>query len=225
MAEIKWIKITTDIFDDEKIRVIEKMPEGDTMLVIWLKLLTLAGKKNHSGMVYLTENIPYTPDILADIFNRDSRMISLALNTFASFGMIEIENDIISVLNWEKHQNVDGMDKIREQNRIRNVKYRQSKKLKERDVTVTSHDGTDKDKIRLISSKEDIKSIDTKEESSLPEAKDSITLEEIQIATRKKELDEALEIHNKLKAGNAEQSELDFWENKIEEIEAEMFKF
>ncbi len=155
MAEIKWIKITTDIFDDEKIRVIEKMPEGDTMLVIWLKLLVLAGKKNDQGMVYLTESIPYTPDILADIFNRDSRLISLALNTFASFGMIGIENDLIKVLQWDKHQNVEGMDKIREQNRLRQVNYRQRKQLEDSNVTSRDNNGTDKNKIREEKSKED----------------------------------------------------------------------
>lgn len=154
MAEIKWIKITTDIFDDEKIRIIEKMPEGDAILVIWLRLLTLAGKKNDSGMIYLTENIPYTPEILSDIFGRDSRIISLALNTFISFGMIAIEDDIIRVLNWDKHQNVEGMDKIREQTRRRVAKHRHSKQLEQCNVTVTQCNATDKirieeDKIRI----------------------------------------------------------------------------
>ena len=46
MADIKWIKITTDMFDDEKIKVIEAMPDRDAILIIWIKLLTLAGKVN-----------------------------------------------------------------------------------------------------------------------------------------------------------------------------------
>jgi len=137
MAEIKWIKITTDIFDDEKIQIIEKMPEGDTMLVIWLKLLTIAGKKNECGMVYMTQNIPYTVEMLSDIFHRDSRIISLAINTFISFEMIAIENDIIKVLNWEKHQNIAGMEKIREQTKLRVTKYRERKKIEKCNVTVT----------------------------------------------------------------------------------------
>ena len=123
------------------------MPEGDTMLVIWLKLLTLAGKKNDNGLVYLTNSIPYTPEILSDIFNRESRLISLALNTFSAFGMIEIENDIISVLNWDKHQNIEGMDKIREQNRIRQNKYRERKQLSDSNVTLRYSNGTDKNRI------------------------------------------------------------------------------
>ncbi|NQN39323.1 hypothetical protein HPA20_10690, partial [Streptococcus suis] len=33
-SEIKWIKIVTDIFDDEKILLIESLPEADTIIVI-----------------------------------------------------------------------------------------------------------------------------------------------------------------------------------------------
>lgn len=32
---MKWIKITTDIFDDEKILMIESMPSADSIIVIW----------------------------------------------------------------------------------------------------------------------------------------------------------------------------------------------
>ena len=155
MAEIKWIKITTDIFDDEKIRIIERMPEGDAILIIWLKFLTLAGKKNDCGLVYLTEAIPYTPEILSDIFNRDSRLISLAMNTFISFGMIVIEDDIIKVLNWEKHQNIEGMNKIREQTRKRVAKHREVKQIERCNVTVTKSNATDKNKIRLEGDKKE----------------------------------------------------------------------
>jgi len=38
MNGVQWIKITTDIFDDEKIQLIESMPEGDTLIVIWFKI-------------------------------------------------------------------------------------------------------------------------------------------------------------------------------------------
>ena len=163
MADIKWIKITTDIFDDEKIRIIERMPEGDAILIIWLKILTLAGKKNDCGMVYLTETIPYTPEILSDIFNKDSRIISLAMNTFISFGMITIEDDIIKVLNWEKHQNIDGMNKIRENTRKRVAKYRGSKKIEQCNVTVTKSNATDKNKIRLEGDKKEKENKDIKD--------------------------------------------------------------
>ena len=131
MADIKWIKITTDIFDDEKIKLIEKLPEGDTILIIWLKLLTMAGKRNDSGMIYITRDIPYTPDTLSDIMNRDNKIIMLALNTFVSFEMIEIVDDIIQIINWDKHQNVEGLEKIKEQNRERQRRFREKNQVKQ----------------------------------------------------------------------------------------------
>ena len=60
MADVKWIKIVTDIFDDEKILLIEQMPEADTIIVLWFKLLCLAGKANSNGLMMLNDKIAYT---------------------------------------------------------------------------------------------------------------------------------------------------------------------
>ena len=129
MAEIKWIKITTSIFDDEAIKVIEQMPEGDAILVIWFKLLVQAGIINDSGLVYFKKDIPYTEDMLAIVFHKPVTLIRLALTTFEKFGMIEIaDNQTILIRNWEKHQNVSGMEQVREYNRLAKRKQRQKAK-------------------------------------------------------------------------------------------------
>jgi predicted phage replisome organizer/uncharacterized phage protein (TIGR02220 family) len=130
MSNVKWIKLSTHMFEDEKIRLIEQMPEADTILIIWVKLLAQAGKTNASGYIYLNENIPYTDEMLATIFNRPLNIVRLALQTFKQFGMLEIsDEDFISIANWEKHQNVAGLDKIREQTRQRVAKHREKKQL------------------------------------------------------------------------------------------------
>lgn len=129
MAEIKWVKIVTDIFDNRKIRQIESLPEGDTIIVIWFKLLCLAGTINDNGNIYITEEIPYTDETLSTQFNRPLKIIQLALQTFQSFGMIEIIDDILKVSNWESYQNVAGMEKIRENTRKRVADYRARKRL------------------------------------------------------------------------------------------------
>ncbi|NCC19097.1 MAG: hypothetical protein EOM29_09185 [Bacteroidia bacterium] len=124
--EIKWIKITTNIFDDEKIQLIEAMPDSDTIIVIWFKLLALAGKSNNGGLVMFNEKVPFTIDMLTTLFRRKQTVVELALNVFERFEMIEIlDNRTILISNWEKHQNIEGMDKIREQNRIRKQRQRQ----------------------------------------------------------------------------------------------------
>lgn len=119
MAEVKWIKMATNLFDNRKIRQIEVLPDGNAIIVIWLKLLCLAGNINDNGWVYFTQDIPYTEQMLATQFHEPLPTIQLALRTFEAFGMLETTNDIMKISNWEKYQNVEGMEKIREQGRIR----------------------------------------------------------------------------------------------------------
>src|SRR5699024_10106903 len=154
MAEVKWIKLSTSMFDDEKIKLIEHMPDSDTILVIWMKLLIQAGKTNSSGYIFLNENIPYTEEMLSTIFDRPLSTIRLALKTLEDLAMIGIDdNSFISITNWEKHQNIEGMDRIREQTRRRVARHRKNKRLEEpkkdsnatSNVTVTDGNATDID--------------------------------------------------------------------------------
>lgn len=149
MADVKWIKLATDIFDNRKIKLIEKMPEGDSIIVIWLKLLCLAGTVNDSGLVYLTREVPYTDEMLSAIFDRPLTTVRLALQTFERFDMIETVNDILLLPSWEKYQNVDGLEKVRVQTRERVARHRETQKLLACNVTsnaeVTDCNGTDKD--------------------------------------------------------------------------------
>lgn len=130
MADVKWIKVSTDMFDgSRKIKQIEMMPEGDTILVIWLKLLLLAGNVNDGGAIYLTPEIPYTEEMLANELRRPLNTVRMALQIFEKFGMIEIVDDILHLSAWEKYQSVDKLAEIREQNRLRKQRQRESKKL------------------------------------------------------------------------------------------------
>lgn len=132
MDGVKWIKITTNMFNDERIKLIESMPEKDTLLIIWIKLLIQAGKTNHDGYIYLNENIPYTDEMLSTIFNRPLTTVRMALQTFKQFGMVEIDdNQFISITNWEKHQNTEKLSKIREQTKERVARHREKKRLEQ----------------------------------------------------------------------------------------------
>lgn len=170
MSDVKWIKLSMKMFEDEKIKLIEHMPEADTMLVIWIKLLSQAGKSNDHGYIYLSENIPYTDEMLSTIFNRPLNVVRMALGVFRQFGMIEIDEDnFISICNWEKHQNVVGLDKIREQTRQRVAKYRESKKLGQNllPVTLPVTDGNETD-IELEEELDIDKEIDKENVTNVP---------------------------------------------------------
>lgn len=146
MAEVKWIKINVDMFDDEKIKIIQSMPEGDALLIVWIKLITLAGKTNDGGYVYIAENMPYTDEMLSVIMNKPLNTIRLALDTFNKLGMVE--NDIrgIYLVNFEKHQSLDKLAEIREKNRLRVKKFRDKQKQLECNVTETLCNDIDIDK-------------------------------------------------------------------------------
>ena len=158
MSEIKWIKITTDIFDDEKMCLIDALPDRDAIIVIWIKLITLAGKLNRKGVLAISKNIIYTDETLAQTFHRPLNTVRMALEVFEKFGMVEKIDGVIVLPNWEKHQNIDGMEKIKEQNRNRAARHRQKQKLLAQNnesnvtnnvmdnVTVTHGNALDKDK-------------------------------------------------------------------------------
>ncbi|WP_180368063.1 phage replisome organizer N-terminal domain-containing protein, partial [Oenococcus oeni] len=90
MAEIHWIKLKTTMFDDEKIRLIQSVPESDSILIIWIRLLVLAGKTNDDGLIYIQRNMPYTDEMLATLFNKPLNVVRLAITTLNKFNMIDI---------------------------------------------------------------------------------------------------------------------------------------
>lgn len=159
-SEVKWIKIVTDIFDDEKILLIESMPERDAIIVIWFKLLCLCGKQNNGGILMLSERIAYTDEMLSVIFRRPINTVRLALKTFEQYGMIEIINNTITIPNWDKHQSLDKLKKAAEGNRLRQARYRENHRTiavkEDSNVSVTLHNATDKDIDIEIDKEEDI---------------------------------------------------------------------
>ena len=128
MADVKWIKIVTDIFDDEKMLLIESLPEADCIIVIWFKLLCLAGKQNNSGVFVMANGMPYTDQMLATIFRRKEATVKMALNVFEQFGMVEIVNDSYTIPNWGKHQDLDQLEKRKEYMRGYMRDYREQQK-------------------------------------------------------------------------------------------------
>ena len=130
MKGIDWIKIAVCMFEDEKMRLFDALEERDIIVYLWLRLLLQAGKVNDNGLIYLNENVPYTKEMLAVLFNRPLNLVIKGLELLKSFGMIEIyENNVIWICNWEKHQNIEGMKKVREINKERTRNCRERKKI------------------------------------------------------------------------------------------------
>ena len=135
MAEVKWVKLTTDMFDNRKVKHLRKLPEGNNIVLIWVMLLTMAGRCNSGGMIFLTENIPYTPKMLADELDFEESTVIFALGALEQLDMIVTDNGFFTIAGWEEYQNIEGMEKIREQTRKRVAKCREKKMLSQGNVT------------------------------------------------------------------------------------------
>lgn len=159
MAEVKWIKITTDVFDDEKILLIESMPSADSIITIWFKLLILAGKQNNNGVFMMSNKSPFTDEMLATIFRRDLNTVRLALKTFEEFGMIEVVDNVITIPNWNKHQTLDAYEKKKERDRL----YQQNRRKKQKNLI--EQKSPDKSSDVVVSDKEEEKEEDKEKEN------------------------------------------------------------
>lgn len=156
MAEVKWIKIATDIFDDEKILLIESMPDSYAIITAWFKLLCLAGKQNNEGVFLMNDRIPYTDKMLATIFRMKETTVTLALDTFERFGMIEKIDGAITIPKWNKHQTLDAYEK----KKARDRQYQAERRAKQRALIMKSSDTSAEESSGVaVSDKEEDKDI------------------------------------------------------------------
>lgn len=129
MAETEWIKLYLKTFrTSRKISAIERMKNGDTFIVIWFKLLCLAGEINDDGAVYITPKVPFDSISLADELKKPRAVVDAAIKVFEEHDMLFRDDaGFIQILNWEKYQNVEGLEKIRKQTRERVARCRANK--------------------------------------------------------------------------------------------------
>jgi len=122
----EWVKISTSFFDSRKIKLLEAMPDGDFIILCWVRLIILARITNNNGLIYLDENIPYSSEMLAAIWNKEPLKVNNALVTLQKFKMIDIEpGGIILIPKWDEAQYESSLEKIRIQTKIRTKKYRE----------------------------------------------------------------------------------------------------
>ena len=116
--------------DNRKIKQIRTLPEGDSIALLWVFLICLAGEINEGGRISFSAEIPYTEEMLANQFRMDVSVIRMGLKTFKQFGMIEYGDDgSFCLIGWEEHQAEDKLAEIRERERIKKQNQRVRKKL------------------------------------------------------------------------------------------------
>lgn len=144
---VQWIRLKVGMFDGNSFKKIKRAKIGgvafrDKLTAVWFELLDLAGKSNANGYLVDNNEIPYrTFEDIAIMLDREEKEIELCMQFFINEKMIEIVDDIFCLTNFLQYQNQEGLEKIREQKRIAQAKWRDRKKqgLVESTQTSTSH--------------------------------------------------------------------------------------
>lgn len=156
MADVQWIKLIVGMFDGNSFKKIKRAKIGgvsyrDKLTSVWFELLDLAGKSNANGYLIDNNEIPYRSfEDIAIMLDRDEKEIELCMQYFINEKMVEIVDDVYCLTNFVRFQNKEGLDKIREQNRLRQAKYKRKQKLLagnvSGNVTVTESNGIEVEK-------------------------------------------------------------------------------
>lgn len=156
MADVKWIKLKVGMFDGMSFKKIKKAKIGgesfrDKLTAVWFELMDFAGRCNHDGAFISPREIPFHElSDIATMIDREEEELRLCMSFFINEGMVSVVEDVYMLSNWSEYQNIEGLEKIKEQNRLRQAKFRQKKKLLANNVTdnitVTQDNAIDIDK-------------------------------------------------------------------------------
>lgn len=156
MYEIQWFKVEKNIFSNRKIQIILKLPEGDTYFRVWMQLIALAIESNNNGKLEIGENNPMTIENFSKIMGKSKKKIEKIIQKFLELNMLIVEDEAYKIKNWDKYQSIEPYEKYKEQNRIRQQKYREKLKSEkeESNVTITLDNTQEENKIKNILNKE-----------------------------------------------------------------------
>lgn len=150
MYNLQWLKIEIKIFSNRKIQILLKEQDGDTYFRVWIQLLTIAIECNCNGKLVIGDNKPMTIEDFFKIMGKSKKKIEKIIKRFQELNMIIVEEGAYKIKNWDEYQSIESSEKYKEQNRIRQQKYRERlKSEKEKsNVTVTQRNTKEEKKIR-----------------------------------------------------------------------------
>ena len=155
MYSLQWLKIELKIFSNRKIQILLREPDGDTYFRVWIQLLIIAVECNRNGKLVIGNNKPMTIENFSKIMGKSKKKIEKIIQKFLELNMLIVEDEAYKIKNWDKYQSIEPYEKYKEQNRIRQQKYREKLKSEkeESNVTITLDNTQEENKIKNILNK------------------------------------------------------------------------
>lgn len=157
MYSLQWLKLELKIFSNRKIQILLREPDGDTYFRVWIQLLIIAVECNRNGKLVIGNNKPMTIENFSKIMGISKKKIEKIIQKFLELNMLIVEDGAYKIKNWDKYQSIEPYEKYKEQNRIRQQKYREKLKSEkeESNVTITLDNTQEENKIKNILNKEE----------------------------------------------------------------------
>ena len=121
-VDIKWVKLAVNWYKSDDIQLIRKLPDGDSIALMFVMLLAMAGERNEGGY------IPYSEEDLSMLLDIELPTVRMALKAMESRRMIDFDDGLFHVTNWDKYQSVDKLEKLKQQQAEASKRYRDKKK-------------------------------------------------------------------------------------------------
>lgn len=152
MYNLQWLKIEIKIFSNRKIQILLKEQDGDTYFRVWIQLLTIAIECNCDGKLVIGENKPMTIENFSKIMGKSKKKVEKIIKKFQELDMLIVEEGAYKIKNWDEYQSIESSEKYKEQNRIRQQKYREKlKSEKEKsNVTITENNAQEDNTLEEI---------------------------------------------------------------------------
>ena len=89
MAEKKyfWLKLKDDFFDEKYIKALRRLPQGDSLVIVYLKMQLKSLKTE--GLIKYEQILPDAVSELAMSLDEDENIVRLAIEVLIKFGVIE----------------------------------------------------------------------------------------------------------------------------------------
>ena len=118
--------INPELMENENLRIIESMPNGEAVALIFYKLVCLAARQNKNGAFIMDNGKPYTPEMLASILGKAQRTVKRALTVLCDFGLVNCSEGVFSIAGFS----VKGSDDAAERKRERDRRYQANRRAR-----------------------------------------------------------------------------------------------
>ena len=96
------IRLPIGFFDSDKVRILYGQKNGASVILLYIMLVDFAAKSNRNGALYVAEGIPYDAEVIANVTRMDAAVVKSALESLQRFGLIRVDDDAISVVDFAR---------------------------------------------------------------------------------------------------------------------------